>query len=397
MGITRVRGRWTPQDRDEELYRSVPFEVPPACPGVGIRLRYEKTSEAALDLGCADPDGWRGWSGSARTEVLLSTSAATPGYLAGPLPAGTWEVLLGLHRVPDAGVAYELEIDLGPVELPPPAAPPPVVERRPRRRLPALDGHDWLAGNLHAHSVHSDGTESVVGLACRARACGLDFLAVTDFNTVSHHAELPAAAAHSGVLMVPGEVVALDTGHVTVLGPGPWVDLRVPPVRWASDVRAGGRLLSANHPTKPDGAWLTVLGTELDLAEVWNGRWDGRSGDALAWWLAQGATAAPVGGADWHGAGGGLGLDSPVTWVATSGDDVLDGLAAGRTAVSADRDGPVALRVGDDVVVDGGAGLVLRSLGGGMQRVRRDREVIAVDGWPQLLCTDDGRTVAITR
>ena len=51
----------------------------------------------------------------------------------------------------------------------------------------------WLAGDFHSHTVHSDGVLSVGGLAALAASRGLDFLAVTDHNTTSHHAHLPEA------------------------------------------------------------------------------------------------------------------------------------------------------------------------------------------------------------
>ena len=49
-------------------------------------------------------------------------------------------------------------------------------------------GHEWLAGDFHSHTVHSDGSLEVVELAALAAERGLDLLAVTDHNTISHHA-----------------------------------------------------------------------------------------------------------------------------------------------------------------------------------------------------------------
>ncbi|MER7546255.1 PHP domain-containing protein [Spirillospora sp. NPDC127506] len=71
---------------------------------------------------------------------------------------------------------------------------------------------------MHSHTVHSDGTLPVRELACLAASQGLDFLAVTDHNTVSHQPELPAASAHAGVLLLPGQEVTTDLGHANVFG-----------------------------------------------------------------------------------------------------------------------------------------------------------------------------------
>src|SRR5437867_67863 len=43
----------------------------------------------------------------------------------------------------------------------------------------------WYRGDLHSHSVHSDGSNTVAEMAEAASAIGLDFLAPTDHNTIS--------------------------------------------------------------------------------------------------------------------------------------------------------------------------------------------------------------------
>ena len=118
-----VRGRWTPDDRAESIYRYVPFEVPRGAAGIEVRLTYDRTS-AVLDLGALDPDTFRGWSGSERERVVIGSEEATPGYLPGPLPPGTWNILVGLHRVPEDGVEYEAEVRIGAAR-PDPLPPPP--------------------------------------------------------------------------------------------------------------------------------------------------------------------------------------------------------------------------------------------------------------------------------
>ena len=48
---------------------------------------------AGHDLGNAA--GFRGWSGGARDGFVISSTHATPGYLAGPIEPGVWAVALG--------------------------------------------------------------------------------------------------------------------------------------------------------------------------------------------------------------------------------------------------------------------------------------------------------------
>ena len=185
-------GRWTLEHRFDSPWHYLPAEVGPGTAGLRVELEYERADGTVLDLGCLGPGGFRGWSGGARSWFAITGDAATPGYLPGEIEAGLWQVMIGLHRVPLDGVRYRVTVlatrrggDLLPPGSP---APPAPRERPPRRELPAGPGRRWRAGDLHAHTVHSDGGLTVPELVALAAERGLDFLAVTDHNTVSHHA-----------------------------------------------------------------------------------------------------------------------------------------------------------------------------------------------------------------
>src|SRR5215469_7517901 len=207
--VTEHAGLWAPEDRFASLYQYLPVEVPAGTAALRVRLDYERPG-AVLDLGCMGPAGFRGWSGGARTWFTIAASAATPGYLPGELEAATWHVMLGLHQVPPQGVRYQVRAEVS-ARLPDGWLPvldpdPPVPGERPARRsFPARPGHRWLAGDLHSHTLHSDGAQTVPELAVFAVQRGLDFIAVTDHNTVSHHAELPDASRLYGITLVPGQ------------------------------------------------------------------------------------------------------------------------------------------------------------------------------------------------
>jgi hypothetical protein len=392
--MTVVRGRWTPDDRAESIYRYVTFEVPPGVPAISVRLRYDRR-EAVLDLGLFDPDGFRGWSGSNKEGFVVTATRATPGYLPGPLVAGEWQVLLGLHRVPPEEVAFELEIDLGRAEPEPEEPAPPCPERPPRRELPAADSRVWLAGDLHTHTVHSDGILTVAGLACLARERGLDFLAVTDHNTISHHAELPAASVHAGVLLVPGFELTTDRGHANCLGADGWVDFRRSADTWLADTEAAEGLLSINHPLAGDLAWRLPMERRPPLIEVWHSSWNRRWPGPLEWWTEWGAGLA-IGGSDFHRFGDDDLPGAPTTWLEVEEDDVLGALRAGRVAISAAPDGPVAIRHEDELVVLDAAGMTLLDPGGGRRPISADRVRVPAGPGPYRLVGDDGTTVALT-
>src|SRR5690348_18210221 len=106
---TRHRGRWTIADRIASAWHYLPVEVPAGSYGLRVELEYDR-SAGVLDLGCAGPAGFRGWSGGARSEYAIAPSWATPGYLPGEIEPGVWRVLVGLHRVPLAGLPYEIRV-----------------------------------------------------------------------------------------------------------------------------------------------------------------------------------------------------------------------------------------------------------------------------------------------
>ncbi|HTQ94729.1 MAG TPA: CehA/McbA family metallohydrolase, partial [Streptosporangiaceae bacterium] len=250
---TRHAGRWTLEDRFRSPWHYLPVEVPPGTSGLRVDLDYDRAGGAVLDLGCFGPGGFRGWSGSARGSFVIGRDAATPGYLPGELEAGAWQVMIGVHRVPPGGVGYRLTAQTAAAAAaldPPPSAPAPPAprDRPPRRALPAGAGRRWLAGDLHTHTVHSDGALTVSQLAALAAGRGLDFLAVTDHNTVSHHAELAAASRRYRITLLPGQEVTTDGGHAGALGDVGWIDFREEPDAWLDATEAAGGLLSVNHP-----------------------------------------------------------------------------------------------------------------------------------------------------
>lgn len=386
------------------MYRHVPVEVPAGQAGLTVKLSYDR-SAGVLDLGCFDPTGaFRGYSGGARERFTVSESWATPGYLPGPAPTGAWQVLLGLHRVPPAGVAWELDVS-APNGPPPPAPDPGPWPERPGaslRALPAPPGHRWLAGDLHAHSVHSDGVLTVPHLARLAAGAGLDFVAVTDHNTVSHHPELPA---QGGLLLVPGQEITTDRGHANAFGDVGWIDFRRPADDWVTAVSDRGGLLSVNHPLGADFSWRHPLKVRPPLAEVWHsGWWDRTWGAPLAWLLPWGIETVPVGGSDFHNPATGDRLGVPTTWLLLPVDDpreattgmVLDALRAGRVAIGDSPAGPVLLRVGDELIAVDADGAVLTDFSGRRRVVRGGRVAFPGEPGPHWLEDHMTRVLAIS-
>lgn len=406
-----IRRHFTPEDRAASIYQYLPFEVPTTAAGFTVTLAYQR-DPAIVDLGLVGPDRWGGWSGGERSEVTVTRSWATPGYVAGEVGGG-WQVILGLHRVGPMGVDVTVDVE---VHTSAPAAPPAdplprAPERRPRRSLPARPGYEWLACDFHSHTTHSDGGYSIDGLATLAHGYGLDVLAVTDHNTVSHHPLLAAAGARAGMVLIPGQEVTTDTGHANAFGDIGWIDFRQPSDDWFAATTARGGLFSINHPWAGDCAWRRpftgvtgaerttgadhpggtdrpggtgmasgdhVIGTGIaarrpadgkraertddsprhgvaPFVETWHSTWDRRSDEPLTEWSRFGLT--PIGGSDFHRFDHRTVPGQPTTWLECaerSIDGVFDALRAGRIAISAAPDSPLLLPVdGEIVTIDG--------------------------------------------
>ena len=70
-----------------------------------------------------------------------------------------------------------------------------------------------MRADLHSHSTASDGTCPPAEVMRRARAAGLDAIALTDHDTVAGHAEARAALP-PGLTLVPGmELSCRLDGH----------------------------------------------------------------------------------------------------------------------------------------------------------------------------------------
>jgi hypothetical protein len=279
-------------------YVYVPVEVPEGVRELKVAYTYDRpsvpvgTQGNALDIGIFDQHGtdlggrgFRGWSGGARTEFFLRVDDATPGYLPGPVHAGTWHIALGPYTVSPQGLSYELTITLTYGE--PGAAPQPVY---PPERTKGR-GRAWYRGDCHLHSWYSDGRRTPAEIAALARAAGLDFINTSEHNTTSSH---PYWASEAGddLLIMLGEEVTTRNGHVVALGtePGAFIDWRYRARdnrfgRYAREIRRAGGLVVPAHPhaTCIGCAWKFGFG-EADAVEVWNGPYTPDDEVALASW-----------------------------------------------------------------------------------------------------------------
>lgn len=123
----------------------------------------------------------------------ISAVEATPGYLPGILPIGAWTAMIDTHRImPGEPVHYSLDVSIteGASKAMETLAS---LQSRPLKTPPR--GADWYRGDLHCHTHHSDADGVTVAvLIDAARDHGLDFLFLTDHNTISGLAEMDESA-----------------------------------------------------------------------------------------------------------------------------------------------------------------------------------------------------------
>ena len=359
---TRIHRRIVESDRQPLPYLELPFDVPAGVRALRIELRYDDPGGAdrvdartVLDLGllgppsAAHPDAgrgmtFRGWSGSERSRIVVGEHAATPGYRPGTIDSGDWAILLGLYRIATGGSTVEVTIE--PLLVEPAIRGYATRLPRPGRALerPSTlgSGRRWIAADLHAHSLHSDGQDTVDALDRRRRRAGIEVQFLTDHNTDAHHRELSDTPG-----MLPGEEVTTYGGHLNALGATGWIDFRIADALDMTGVieriHAGGGLASINHPLDRDYGWTFGDDLDLDAIEVWNGPWSTDDDAAIGWWdrlLATGHRVVAVGGSDTHGATGDEHpAGTPTTWLEADGSDlpaVIDAIRAGRVALTRD-------------------------------------------------------------
>jgi predicted metal-dependent phosphoesterase TrpH len=370
----KLVGHISVQDKQATAYCVLPFDVPERIVRIEVAYRFSKDEPGGvlkeagniLDIGIFDSrgsiflhaDGFRGWSGSARRAFSVGIQDATPGYMPGLIPSGRWEIILGLHRVLPEGCDYEVIIQLFPgdarrhLSIEPQETP--VLRREP----------GWYRGELHCHTHHSEAPGSLEDLVATARAQELDFVAVTEHNTVSHLPELEACKCED-LLLIPGMEITTDGGHANVWGIDRWIEFRCRDqeqiARVVAEAKSRGALISVNHPKEMGPPWTYGMESEFDCLEVWQLAWFMLNEQSLILWeglLREGHRITGVGGSDYHqesytGEIGLITLGTPCNWVYAeelSVEGILAGIRAGHVFISENPSGP---RVFLEVIADG--------------------------------------------
>ncbi|WP_266080729.1 CehA/McbA family metallohydrolase [Haladaptatus caseinilyticus] len=351
----RIKGHIEP-DTPNWVY--VPFDVSDNVTELHVSYDYNKSQKNLLDIGIFDPsgydrdnaDGFRGWSGGERTEFMLSRSEATPGYYPGEIEAGTWNVILGPYRVGAKGIDYTIDVTFREGES------DPAFEPTPASNDPLTDTAGWYRGDLHLHTVHSDGDYTPKDILDGARDNGLDFIVSTEHSTTTTSLVWGNyTRPDQRPLIIDGEEITTRAGHYNAIGlePGQWIDWRYQPEndvldRFVEEVHDVGGITVANHPFCPyKGCDWRFTYEHMDAIEVWNGPWSWEDEAALQTWdrmLRDGHVLPAVGGSDAHDPGDVIGLPQTVVRADRLGPDgLIAGLANGHAYIAESADVTVTL------------------------------------------------------
>ena len=356
-----LKGTLTAANRGTYMLRD--FTVPPDVKRMDVSFSYTGTRAEGteLEIGIFDPEKFRGTSRFSKSAFFITAHRATPSYFPGAILPGTWKILLALPSIRDGVTSdYTVTVQLrsgptadGPADDPPPAA--------------AAKGPAWFKGDMHGHTMHSDGFGCRDALRAR-RGCGvselvqagarrgLEFMAVTDHNTTSHHAELMGLQEVYGqMLLIRGQELTTFHGHANVYGTSEPIDYRLGFQGYSigdamQAAERMGALFSINHPGRTTGETCTGCGwdapgtdyTRLPSMEVVNStRAEGPGSGAIVWHeqLNRGLRITGIGGADDHGAGGrqpasGVGTPTTVVYAARLTEAaILDGIRAGHVYI----------------------------------------------------------------
>jgi len=353
---------------DNQTYKLVPFDVPTGVDRITVDFAYSGRDEkTTIDLGLLGPGGFRnnalrGWSGGNKSRFTVSATDATPSYIVGPIAPGRWNLLLGIPNIREKAHAdYTAKVYFsrnGQI--------PSVLEEPLRAEA------GWYRGDLHMHGAHSDGSctpQSGKGkvpcplflTAQTAAERGLDFIALSDHNTVSQaNAVRELQPYFDRLLLLPGRELTTFTGHANLLGNWVPLDFRVGSADvpdWNTLLRNAEKVrgfVSINHPIRLSGeicmgcGWTAKPEVDMRLIqaiEVVNGNDADTAISGVPFWQAQldrGFRLTAIGGSDdhnakqWSESHGGVGIGTPTTVVhATnlSQHAMLDALRAGHVYV----------------------------------------------------------------
>lgn len=324
-------------------YLFLPFDIPEGVQKLRIKYSYQRyadidkgipngvfkdTSELnIIDLGLISPHGHQiGASGSEKNEIEISETFSTPGYSTTIIYPGTWQILAGIYKVDPNGLQVHYEI------------------------IYDLNGRTLFRGDLHTHTLASDGVHTLEELAFKAKRNKLDFVAITDHN---NFVSTELLARFGDVTLIPGVEWTHYRGHANFLGlsqpyEGSFAANSLDEIHSIFTMaHQRGATIVLNHPFDEScGFTLDWQTLPFHSLEVWNGPMRESNLKAVGAWqklLSTGQKISICGGSDYHRdtpfiflGGPTMGLFAPSRGIS----DLMAALRAGHGYITFSPNGP---------------------------------------------------------
>lgn len=274
-------------DQSARFFR-LSFTVPKGCIHLQIALQPDSDHPVQLPLCLFDPCGnvriMKAGPRVTREKTVfdLGETEACPGSIPGRILPGEWKMVIYKRRMPHS-VDATISVACALGESCPALTAPALTFAQ--ARLDPQPG--WYQGELHTHSNESTGRTSAAEVVADARACGLDFLALTDHFTATHWPALQSVYDGQKPLLMQSMEISGDRGHANLHGLHHWMNplvddneelsrfLALPNrpsmAQLSDDTHRQGGLVCINHPLSGEMGWRyhDFDLHKADLLEVW--------------------------------------------------------------------------------------------------------------------------------
>lgn len=318
------------KESEKQFFRLF-FNVPDNVESMNIKYTYlgdnlstlpKEYEKNIIDFALLDENGiMAGATGSNKKDITISESYSTPGYNKIAINKGQWTIIYGVYLTYSVGVDVTYTITF------------------------TFKHTRWMKGDLHIHSVYSDGNLTINELGLKAVKSGLDFFISTDHNNFFHNKRLPDI---ENLTIIPGVEFTHYNGHMNFMGiETPY--LRSYAVNSFEEFKAlnkeahdRGALISINHPLCSICPWKWGFSDfYYDIVEIWNGPMRKDNLRAIEWWhneLVKGRKLPAVGGSDFHKDFPIINLFATPTTVvyadSPSKNDILCAIRGGRVVIT---------------------------------------------------------------
>lgn len=291
------------------------------------------TFKNLLTVSIEDPIGFRGnchrFTEQQET-IHVGKEGSTPGVLNREMQSGMWTITISCHCI----ISEKCHIQLAVHGIQSNAhskrwfnKPFEQVEKMTVKNSleenvtsSKQNTYDWKKSEIHSHTNHSDGSQSIEELVNKARELDISYLAVTDHNTMSATENIAELEKAYGVRLIRGIEWTTFYGHMLTLGYD-----HLTAINWSrvgpnsieesiKEVKKEGAIVGIAHPYQIGSPFCTGCYWEYDMSdlnhydflEVWNGEDPHRSKiNKLAFdkWtelLNHGAKIGATYGRDWH-------------------------------------------------------------------------------------------------